>query len=159
MKMTNYFNECKSLDEAKKTYRNLVKANHPDVNPNAEETMKAINNAFEKFIDNFMEGKADAFNSTSDFDINSFKYAEMLKKVIHFNMEIEIIGVWIYARQSFEVKEELKALGFWFSSKHKAWVYSGDVKKKVKSRLTTNQVRNIHGSEMVKDKKETKMIS
>lgn len=157
--MTEYFNNCETLADAKTTYRNLSKEFHPDTITGSEEIMKAINISYEKFIDSFIEGRVKEFNDTHDFDINGFVHAEMLKKVIHFNMDIEVIGVWIYAKNCYEIKDQLKELNFWFSSKHKAWVFSGNKKKKIRSRYTTNDIRTMHGSDSIKEREERIKIS
>jgi hypothetical protein len=80
-----------------------------------------------------------------------------LWKIINLDCQIEIIGYWIYCFNSKKVKEELKELGFWFSSKHEAWVYSGNPKKKGG---TLDEIRAKKGhrktekEEQEKDKKE-----
>ena len=152
------FNNCESVEEAKTAYRELSKKNHPDAG-GSEEMMKAINLEYEKFMNDFISGRINDFTADKDFDINSEPFAEILKKVIHFNMDIEIIGFWIYARNSFEVKDTLKELGFWFSKKHKAWVFSGSKKRNIRTRMTTDDIRNTHGSTAVRDRKENKKIA
>ena len=60
-------------------------------------------------------------------------FANILLKVIHLDIQIEIAGWRIYCRgNTYPVKEYLKDLGFWFSGKHKAWVYSGKKKLNVR---------------------------
>ena len=46
--MTAYFEQCKTAEEAKKLYRELVKKHHPDAGGNTA-TMQEINDQFAKF--------------------------------------------------------------------------------------------------------------
>lgn len=146
--------------EAKKIYRDLSKSNHPD-HGGSEDMMKQINIEYERFLKNFIDGRVNEFTENKDYDINSEPFADMLKKVMDFDMDIEIIGFWIYARDcwSVEEKEQLKDLGFWYSKKHKAYVFSGSKKKKIRSKLTTADIRDIHGSTAVKEREEKKAIA
>ncbi|KKN34369.1 hypothetical protein LCGC14_0794160 [marine sediment metagenome] len=142
--MNNYFKDCKNLNEAKKLYHTLLKENHPDQGGDTIICQQIIEQ-FENYIILFT---ADIFRKDGNAKYEHFSddFQAILNKIIHFeNMKIEIIGYWIYCFNSYEYKEELKAFGFWFSKKHRAWVFSGTSKKKIRSRLTTNDIRSIHG--------------
>lgn len=80
------------------------------------------------------------------------RVAELLYKVIRMNVRVELIGSWLYVFDSYHVKDDLKELGFWFSKKHKAWIYSGSPKKRFRSKLTTDDVRARHGSEVIRER-------
>jgi hypothetical protein len=56
------------------------------------------------------------------------------------------------------VKDQLKELGFWFSSKHRAWVYNGGRKLKRRTSLTLNDIRNSYGYELVRDQEEMELL-
>ena len=155
--MNKYFSQCTSLEEAKKTYRNLSKNLHPDLGGDAEE-FKAMKKEYENYVSNFMYAKFTAAgDKTGDNKMHTFQ--SILNKIIDFDIDIEIIGYWIYAKNSFAYKDELKTFGFWFSGKHKAWIFSGSEKKKKNSRLTVEQVKNLHGCESVKNKTVKKQIA
>lgn len=112
------FRACKTVEEAKSLYRKLSKQYHPDLGGDIE-TFKVLGNVFEDVIKNFV---FTAFSESGDrakrHSANIF--ADILAKIIKFNITIEIIGFWIYAFNSYEYWEQLKDLGFWFSRKHKA---------------------------------------
>ncbi len=154
------FNNCTSIEEAKKVYRELSKKNHPDAG-GSEEMMKQINIEYERFLIDFISGRVNDFVKDKDFDINSAPFSDILKKVVHFDMDIEIIGFWIYVREcwSAEAKQTLKDLGFWYSSKHKAFVFSGGKKKKIRTRMSIDQVRDLHGSTTVREREEKLQIA
>lgn len=154
------FNNCESVMEAKKVYRELSKENHPDKGGSLD-LMKQINIEYERFLKSFIDGRVNDFTESKDYDINSEPFSDMLKKVMDFDMDIEIIGFWIYARDCWSVDEKatLKELGFWYSKKHKAYVFSGGAKKKIRSRLSIDEVRSMHGSETIKQREEKKKIA
>jgi hypothetical protein len=81
-------------------------------------------------------------------------FQEILQKIINLDCEIEIIGYWIYCFNSYEVHEQLKELGFWFSSKHKAWVYSGRAKKLRAGKETLDEIRARKGSQKIEKEEQ-----
>lgn len=50
----SYFRGCKTLDELNKRYRNLTKTFHPDLEAGDEETMKQINEEYERLKKEFV---------------------------------------------------------------------------------------------------------
>lgn len=147
----NFFDGCKTIEEGKKLYRELLKKHHPDKGGDVEVAQKlnndyeafcllVINNAFKE--DDRSEGK------------DSGPFASVLNRMSRLNIRIEIIGHWIYAFESYEVREELKALGLWFSRSHKAWVFSGGKKRRMRGRYTTKELRNKWGSKKVQEERE-----
>jgi hypothetical protein len=67
-----------------------------------------------------------------------FQYAhfyqpvENLKQALHlverFRIKSEIIGEWLYCYTTALIGCQLEALGFWYSFKHMAYVYTGGSK-------------------------------
>lgn len=142
----NYFKNCRKIEEAKKEYRKLLKIHHPDVGGN-EETCKEIIKQFNRFSEKTIETAFEELKYSSSYDINDFK--DILNQIISYNCEIEIIGFWIYCRKSFHIRKKLADLGFWFSSKHKAWIYNGEGKKLRATRKSIEDIRSKYGSRMV----------
>ena len=58
------------------------------------------------------------FGCISDFQ-------EALNLVNHYRIKAEIIGQWIYCFTTDLIGVQLLAIGFWYSFKHRAYVYSG----------------------------------
>jgi len=159
-KMKNWFEDVKTVDEAKKVYRKLAMEHHPDQGGN-EETFKEIYSQFERVLEIFMHSAFNSFEEKRGFEAkgNVNVFADILKKVMEFNVTIEIIGYWIYAFDSYEVKDQLKEMGFWFSKKHRAWVYSGAPKVKRATRMTLSDIRVNRGSQIVKEKEKRQQIA
>lgn len=167
--MKTYFTECRSIEDVKEAYRRYAKALHPDNGGDAEEFKRmqaAYTAAFNRFKythrkeDRNTAGrsKADqgAYHSTKDTYNDSFTaetFAKVIDSIIGLDgVEIEIVGSWIWlSGNTYPYREQIKAAGFFWSSKHKKWYYSGDTRKSKKhSKLTFDEVRALHGSHEIR---------
>jgi curved DNA-binding protein CbpA len=155
-----YFNQCKSIEEAKKHYRELLKQYHPDhAGQEGEEITKEIIKQFNAFLNNFMSQSFNSYYADKDWKPDEgaeTPFQEILQKIINLDCEIEIIGYWIYCFNSYEVREQLREMGFWFTAKHKAWVYSGRAKRNITSRETLDEIRAKKGSQKIEKKEQEK---
>jgi hypothetical protein len=149
----NYFEHCQSVEEAKKRYRELLMQYHPDhAGEEGEAITKEIISQFNDFLNGFMFHSFNSYYEDKDWKPEAdavYPFQEILQKIINLDCEIEIIGFWIYCFNSKEVKEQLKELGFWFSGKHKAWIYSGRPKRNISSRETLDAIRAKKGCQKV----------
>jgi hypothetical protein len=155
----NYFEQCQSVEEAKRHYRELLMQYHPDhAGQEGEAITKEIIAQFNAFLNGFMSHSFNSYYQGKEWKPGPeavTPFQDILKKVINLDCEIEIIGYWIYCFNSKPVKDQLKDLGFWFSGKHKAWIYSGKPKKNIPSKETTDELRARKGSQKVeKEEKE-----
>ena len=149
----NYFTNCQSVEEVKKHYRKLLMQYHPDhAGQDGEAITKEIIKQFNFFLNNFMSHSFNSYYADKEWKPApgaETPFLEILQKIINLECEIEIIGYWIYCFNSKEFKDQLKELGFWFSGKHKAWVYSGKPKKNIKSKETLDEIRARKGSQKI----------
>jgi hypothetical protein len=162
-----YFNHCQSVEEAKKRYRELLMKYHPDHAGEEGETItKDVIAEFTAFLNGFMSYSFNSYYEDKEWKPDAgaeTSFQETLQKIIDFDCEIEIIGYWIYCFNSYTVREQLRELGFWFTNKHKAWVFSGKAKRNIHSKETLDEIRERKGSQKIekKDKarkKETEKI-
>lgn len=156
--MKNYFSECVTLEEGKAKFRSLVKEFHPDVfGVKGEKITVEILKQYEKFVASAYRKTASEFFDNSEYtepeDLTPF--TDILYKVMEFNCRVEIVGYWIYCFDSFEVKDLLAGLGFWFSGKHKAWVFSGSKKKGRAGKETLEEIKARKGSAHMKNRNKT----
>ena len=164
-----YFEKCQSVEQAKKRYRELLMQYHPDhAGEEGEATTKEIINQFNAFLKNFMSHSFNSYYEDKEWKPEAdtvFEFQDILQQIINLECQIEIIGFWIYCFKSKEIKDQLKDLGFWFSGKHKAWIYSGGIKKGRASKKTLDEIRAEKGSRKVqkeekeKEKRPLKMVS
>ena len=156
----NYFQDVDTIEKAKSVYRELLMKFHPD-HGGDEELTKEIINQFEKFLATFVNASFMGFEKERGFKpkAHSEAFADILKDIIKFNMTIEIIGYWIYCFNSYEYRQQLKDLGFWFSKKHKAWVFSGMKKRNIRTGHTTDSIKSMWGVDHIRDKEERMEIA
>ena len=164
-----HFEHCKSIEDAKKLYRELLMKHHPDhAGEEGEAITKEIIKQFNDFLKSFVSHSFDSYYENRECKPETdtvFEFQDILQQIINLDCEIEIIGYWIYCFKSKEVKDQLKELGFWFSGKHKAWIYSGSFKKGRASKKTLDEIRDEKGSRKVnkeekeQEKRKVKMVS
>lgn len=157
-----YFKDCKTIEDVKEAYRKYAKALHPDNGGDAEE-FKRMQQAYtaaynrykgvhrKKAAGNTENTKKAAEDTHSDYtdDFSAEAFASIIDKIIGLDgIDIEIVGSWIWlSGNTYPYREQIKAAGFFWSSKHKKWYYSGDRRKSKKhSKLTFEEVRALHGS-------------
>lgn len=154
-----YFADCTTIEELKKAYKNLALKNHPDLG-GSEKVMQEINDEYHSLLKTFAQNGKWADNRAFEgYDYSKDLFAEVIQKIISFNMDIEIIGTWIWCFNSYPYKEQLKELGFWFSKSKKAWVYNGEGKKMFRSSSSVQDLRDLHGSAKVREKESIKRIA
>jgi hypothetical protein len=156
-----YFENCRSVEEAKKIYRELLMRYHPDhAGKEGENITREIISRFNDFLNSFMSHSFNSYYGDKEWKPGPeavTPFQDILKKIIGFDCEIEIIGYWIYCFNSFSVHEKLKGLGFWFTGKHKAWVYSGRPKRLRAGKETLDEIRARKGSRKVEKEEERRI--
>ncbi|MDR2177551.1 MAG: hypothetical protein LBP20_05855 [Treponema sp.] len=149
----DYFSQCQSVEEAKKRYRELLMRHHPDhAGEEGEAVTKDIIAQFNIFLNGFMSQSFNSYYADKEWKPGPeavTPFQEVLRQIIGLDCEIEIIGYWIYCFKSKDVKDRLKELGFWFSGKHKAWVYSGKPKRRRAGKETLDEIRARKGSQKI----------
>ena len=86
---------------------------------------------------------AGRFNNVEGFD-------EAINLVLSNRIKAEIIGQWIYCFTTALIGFQLEAIGFWFSFKHSAYVYSGFPKENIADDETLDEIRARLGSQIIK---------
>jgi hypothetical protein len=154
----DYFSNCQSVEEAKRRYKELLMQYHPDhAGPEGENITKEIIAQYDNFLNGFMAHSFNSYCEDKEWKPGPeavTPFQEILRQIISLDCQIEIIGYWIYCFNSKEVREQLKELGFWFSGKHKAWVFSGRPKGGRAGKETLDEIRARKGSLKIKKEEE-----
>ena len=85
--MTNFFNDCKSIEEAKRLYHKLAIKNHPDMGGNLE-VMQDINNQFEKAFNRLKNthestnGESDIYTAKTESHEIPSEFMDIISKII-----------------------------------------------------------------------------
>jgi len=66
---------------------------------------------------------------------------EALALVVRYHIKAEIIGNWLYCFTSPLIGYQLETIGFWFSFKHNAYVYTGTEKQTLASGETLDEIK------------------
>lgn len=161
-----YFKNCKTIEDVKEAFRDLAKKLHPDCGGDAEEFKKMMQEYTTVFkrLKNVHRGQAagQEDQKTEYREQTAEEFADTINKVIHLDgIEIEIVGTWIWlSGNTYPHRDTIKAAGFFFSSKHKKWYYNGSTKKSKKhSKLSYEEVKNIHGCKTVKTAAQARLTA
>lgn len=156
----NFFKDVTTVEELKKQYKALAFKHHPDKGGRVED-MQQINNEYDelykrvKNIHETADGKKYTKEQRSDVP-DMFK--EIINAIIGFNVKIELCGSWLWVFGAYAYKDQLKELGFFWCSGKKAWAWSQDPKNS-KFHLTIEQIRRLHGSEVIKEQEEQNKLT
>jgi|SRR5579871_32282 len=145
-----YFSGCKTIDEIKALYKRLAKQNHPDLGGDTA-TMQAINKEY-AFACVHVGKSSGLSRDELDSEIKiSELYREAIEKIIHLpGIVIEVVGHWIWVTgNTYTVKQELKAAGFYFASKKAAWYFRSEEYKTKGGKKTLDEIRRKYGTEKV----------
>lgn len=146
--MSKWFTEVKTVEELRKRYRQLLKQYHPDNGGNLE-AMQEINSEYDRLFAILRKENNSSSHSYTYEENEHFK--EILNKIIGFNMTVEIIGSWIWCFDCYKYKDQLKAMGFTWCSKKKAWVWhDGEYRRHHQKEIPLDSIREKYGSKTVK---------
>ncbi len=145
-----WFENVKKIEELRQLYRKLLKEHHPD-NGGDEETMKEINLEYDRVFSDLSRFSSDSGQCTGEEQkTENEAFKSILNEIINFNVEIEIIGSWIWVFNSYQFRSQLKKLGFKYAPKKKAWVWHyGEYKRYHKGETDLNDIRAKYGSQKV----------
>ena len=147
-----YFHNITTLEELRKAYHRLALQFHPD-RGGSEETMKAINNEFERLSDRLISGNMDFTEARKAYETQvSEEIMEAINAVINLpGLIIEIIGSWVWLTgNTYEHREAIKEAHFKFSRQKLAWYWhSGEYHKRNGKTNSLEEVRAFWGSETV----------
>ena len=158
----HYFSSCKTLQELKTRYRELVFLYHPDrAGKETEETMKAINSEYESAFDFILKHPTNEQEKKSNFYANvNDGFREQISKVVFIpGIYIEICGSWIWITGDTKpVKNTLKQAGFFWAAKKFAWYWRPAEYRSHKHKTwDMSRIREVYGSQAVETQEREKL--
>lgn len=149
--MYKWFKGVKTVEELRKKYRELLKRYHPDNPEGSVEITQEINSEYDLlFAVLSRENNVDGETPTNDDEAENDAFKEIPNQIIGYDIEIEIIGSWIWCFRCYAVKDTLKGLGFKWAARKRAWTWHyGDYKRYSKKETSLDDIRTKYGSQKV----------
>ena len=154
-----FTNTIETLEELRKEYKRLSLKHHPDRGGKTED-MQTINAEYEKLLSLVGNKRKSAKGETytkAEYDWTKDRFRDIIDKILNYDITIEICGTWLWVFGAFAYKDELKKLGFFWCSGKKAWAWT-DNPTNNKYKLSLDEIRRLHGSEIIKDEEPQKRI-
>lgn len=157
-----YFKNVETLEDLRKQYRNLLKKFHPDQPNGSVEATKEINIEYDKLFNILKDQHPTDKENTHEFNEEFDKaFRNIINKVIDLNVNIEIIGSWIWVSgNTYSIRETLKRLNFKWIAKRQCWAWHIEpfTKKGNKSK-TMDELRKYYGSSVIKKEESYKVLA
>ena len=149
--MSKWFAGVKTIEELRTKYRELLKRYHPDNEGGSVEATQEINAEYDRLFSILShENKSDRESTTYDQNVENEAFKAVLNQIISYNMDIELIGSWIWCFNCFAYKDRLKELGFRFAPKKRAWTWHyGEFSRYHKGEIPIDDIRAKYGSQKV----------
>ena len=153
MKNYTYFRPIpETLEELKTMYKKLALANHPDQGGGTE-AMQAINAEYTELFNSLKNvhrsAGGETYTARQDNDETAAEFIDIIAKLVRLpGIIIELCGSWLWITgETRAVKEELKEIGFRWSSNKKAWYYhEGAYSKRGSKKCSLDDIRDMYGS-------------
>ena len=148
-----YFTDCRTAEDVKATYKDLVKRLHPDNNPGNDTTalfqaMQAeYKEAFERLKTVHVNAEGEMYEKATDETAE--EYMDILDKLFKVpGIVIELCGSWLWITgNTKECKDLLKELKFKWAGHKAAWYYHRDPwHKRGSSKMSLDDIRSKYGS-------------
>jgi curved DNA-binding protein CbpA len=156
--MYTYFQDCTTIEEAKRRYIELVRVHHPDAGGNTR-TMQDINAEWSLFQareataearQRQTSAHAEGKKSTADYhDLNEIEgiLREKIEAALNMGLEVELMGLWVWVSGNTKShKEELKAAGYKWSPSKLTWYFPA-VPSFNRKPQSLDKIRDAYGSQ------------
>lgn len=162
----NFFKGCNTLDEVKQLYRTLAKQLHPDMPGGDTEKFKALSNDFEIASKMAANNERAAGNMTDEqFEqtiADSAAYKQAIDGIINLDgITIELVGNWVWVTgNTYPVRENIKAAGFVFAGKKKAWYFRSEdfAVKNYNKKLSLDEIKSKYGSVLLAGRPKSNLL-
>lgn len=141
-----------TLEELKAMYKRLAMQNHPDLGGSTE-TMQEINTEYETLFARLKNTHRNAsggqYTAANDNGETAADFVDIIDKLIKLpGIIVELCGSWLWVTgETRAVKEDLKEIGFRWSSNKKAWYYhEGTYSKRGAQKCSLDDIRDMYGS-------------
>lgn len=147
--MRKWFKDVETVEELRAVYKELLKRYHPD-NGGDLSAMQEINAEYGAvFAVLKCQDRPDVEYPGEEAAEEDTALREILNQIAGCNMDVEIIGSWVWCFNSYAYRDRLKALGFKFAPKKKAWAWHYGEYKRFGREKDLDGIRAKYGSQKV----------
>lgn len=141
-----------TVAELRTAYKELLKIHHPD-NGGKVSDMQEINSEYDTLYSILSQKEsADGESCTEQDNAADEAFREVLEKIINYDIDIQIIGDWIWCFNSYQYRNQLKELNFRYAPKKRAWTWhSGEYRRFHKKEVSLSQIRAKYGCQTVRN--------
>ena len=147
--MKRYFDHLSTLSEIKAEYKRLAKANHPDVGGDTA-TMQAINGQYEEAVERIKRFGERVEREAAAQEVPA-EFIAIINAVVGLGgIAVDLVGAWLWVTgNTFPHKDALKAAGFKWASKKKAWYWHPEHAASLGSKKSLEQIKAKYGSQRI----------
>lgn len=147
-----WFENVTTIEELRKQYRALLKKYHPDTPNGSVEATQEINREYDLVFARLSRFSSESGECTGEEEkAGDEAFKAVLNEIVNFNMEIEIIGSWLWCFNCYAYKDRLKQLGFHYAPKKKAWTWhSGEYRRFHKKEVPLSHIKAKYGCQTVR---------
>lgn len=151
----------KSMAELQKEYKRLAFIHHPDKGGDLE-TMKALNNEYERLFEDFKAGRVPTGNKDkSTYTGLAEDYIRVINQLIRLDgIEIELTGTWLWiGGNTKQYKDELKKAGCYWAAKKALWYWrpATEASGKRTRPMDMHKIREKYGSTKLEAEEQKKI--
>lgn len=154
--MLKWFKNCKSVEDVKRRYKELIKEYHPDISgKDTTADMSEINAEYERafeMLKNVHRSESGATYTKQDKTTAETpeQFREIINSLIHCEgLIIDLVGSWIWlSGNTYAHRDTIKRLGFRWASSKKSWYWRAE-ENAVKShrRMSLDEIKIKYGCE------------
>ena len=153
--MWKWFKGCKTAEQGKQLYRELVRKFHPD-NGGTGDEIKEINNEFrtwwEKHKDIHTNSEGETYTAEESTTETAEEFIDIIRNLSGlYGIEVELCGSWLWiSGNTYPVKNQLLAFGCKWSKGKKKWYWTKEQFTKARYKTPSMaDIRRMYGSEQV----------